>query len=228
MLDAYGTHAHELDCIPRRRPTLRRRFSAASSNDEFLQISVAFTSAARRCASPMSAGLTPELQRFVRALEIVLRQRVKAARVLERAGRQGDRSLRQAAQDHRASDGRKRWFISTDPPGLQNKWAQAGEAPPNLHNHQVLDVEPGDLIYIPGGTPHTVESTTESLHLAIVFVPMTLREAIIAAVDLLWDSEREFRNGGGAHAGCRHRCTDRNHFRRSQQLAGALPDGRVC
>ena len=38
-----------------------------------------------------------------------------------------------------------------------------------------------------------MESTTDSLHLAILFVPLTLRDAIIAAVDRLSDSDRAFR-----------------------------------
>jgi hypothetical protein len=137
--------------------------------------------------------LAPALQRFVRALEVIIRQPVKASIFWSAAGA---RAIVHYDKPHNIIvqlTGKKRWFISTDPPGLQNKWAQVGEAPPDLQRHQVLDVDPGDLIYIPGGTPHTVESTAESLHLAIVFDPVTLREAIIAAIDLLSDSDRSFR-----------------------------------
>jgi ribosomal protein L16 Arg81 hydroxylase len=90
-------------------------------------------------------------------------------------------------------EGKKRWFISTEPAGLQNSWKQVGEPLPQLPNHRVVDAEPGDLIYIPRGTPHTVESTSESLHLAILFVPMTVREAISAALDYLSDFDRNLR-----------------------------------
>ena len=193
MLGAHGTHAHVLDSHSPAPIDAAPPLRAASSNDDFLQIIGSFHQRGYTVRIPDVAGLTPELQRFVRALEIVLRQRVKAAVFWSAPGA---KAIVHYDKPHNIIvhlTGRKRWFISTDPPGLQNKWAQAGEAPPNLHNHQVLDVEPGDLIYIPGGTPHTVESTTESLHLAIVFEPITLREAIIAAVDFLSDSEREFR-----------------------------------
>ena len=142
---------------------------------------------------PDVVPLAPKLKLFVRALKSMLRQPVKASVFWSAAGAQAivhyDRPHNLIVQ----LEGRKRWYISTEPAGLQNQWAQIGEPPPNLQNHRVLDVEPGDLIYIPGVTPHTVESTTESLHLAIVFPPLTIREAIIAAVDFLSDSDRSFR-----------------------------------
>jgi hypothetical protein len=52
---------------------------------------------------------------------------------------------------------------------------------------------PGDLLYVPRGTAHTVQSQSESLHLSIGFLPVTLREAIIAALDHLSDFDRPLR-----------------------------------
>ncbi|HEX8449710.1 MAG TPA: cupin domain-containing protein, partial [Allosphingosinicella sp.] len=97
--------------------------------------------------------------------------------------------------------GRKRWYVSTDPPGLQNNWKQIGEPPPHLQRHRAMDVGPGDLLYIPRGTPHTVDSVSESLHLAVLFVPTTLREALIAAIDHLSDSDRSLREPAAANIG---------------------------
>ena len=193
MLGGYATHAQLLDWHSPAPTAAPPPLRAASSSDDFLRIIGGFHERGYTVRIPDVVGLTPELQRFVRALEIVLRQPVKASVFWSAAGA---KAIVHYDKPHNIIvhlTGRKRWFISSDLPGLQNKWAQAGEAPPNLQNHQVLDVEPGDLIYIPGGTPHTVDSTTESLHLAIVFEPVTLREAVIAAVDFLSDSEREFR-----------------------------------
>ena len=141
----------------------------------------------------MSCRSRPGLQLAARALECLLHQPVGSSLFWSRAGAKA--AVHYDKRDNMIVqlEGRKRWFISTDPPGLQNNWQQVGEPLPNLQRHCVVDVEPGDLIYIPRGTPHTVELTTKSLHLAILFVPLTLREAIIAAVDHLSDSDRSFR-----------------------------------
>ena len=216
MLSGFRTHAEKINWhspAPTQPPPALR---AAADADDFHQIIGAFHQRDYTVRIPDVAGLTPQLQRFVRALEVILRQRVKAAVFWSAAGA---RAIIHYDKPHNVIihlTGRKRWFISTDPAGLQNKWAQVGEAPPQLERHQVIDVEPGDLIYIPGGTPHTVESTTESLHLAIVFEPITLREAIIAAVDYLSDNDRDFRS---AIAG---RAADIDPVRLSELVAAGL------
>jgi hypothetical protein len=193
ILDAFATHATTLDChatAPTGPPPALR---PASSPNDFHELIKSFHQRGYTVRIPDVVPLAPKLQLFVRALESMLRQPVKASVFWSAAGAQAivhyDRPHNLIVQ----LEGRKRWYISTEPAGLQNQWAQIGEPPPNLQNHRVLDVEPGDLIYIPGGTPHTVESTTESLHLAIVFPPVTIREAIIAAVDFLSDNDRSFR-----------------------------------
>lgn len=189
----YRSHPEKLDfhspAPSGAAPVLRQAADAA----DFQSIIGEFHERGYTVRIPDVVELAPALQRFVRALEVIIRQPVKASIFWSAAGA---RAIVHYDKPHNIIvqlTGKKRWFISTDPPGLQNKWAQVGEAPPDLQRHQVLDVDPGDLIYIPGGTPHTVESTAESLHLAIVFDPVTLREAIIAAIDLLSDSDRSFR-----------------------------------
>ena len=98
-------------------------------------------------------------------------------------------------------EGSKRWFVSTDPPGLNNQWKRPGETPPTMERYQTVTLEPGDVAYLPRGTPHTVESLTESIHLSIGFVPVTLRDAMIAAIDLLSDRDRSLRTGVAPEAG---------------------------
>jgi ribosomal protein L16 Arg81 hydroxylase len=49
------------------------------------------------------------------------------------------------------------------------------------------------MLHLPRGTAHTVQSTTESIHLSIGFLPVTVREAMAAAVDYLSESDRSIR-----------------------------------
>jgi hypothetical protein len=146
---------------------------------------------------PETRGLTPQLATFVRALEAVLLQPVDATVFWSR----GDG----AAQVHYDEYdlivvqlvGSKRWFINTDPPGLNNPWRGIAEGPPPLDPHRVVEVQAGDMLYLPCGTPHRVDSLTDSLHLAVGFRPLTLREAVIAALDHMSDLDRRLRVGVG-------------------------------
>jgi hypothetical protein len=150
---------------------------------------------------PDALALSPELQRFARALEFILHQPVTALLFWSKAGAKAIVHYDKDDNIVIQLSGRKRWFISTEPPILPNKWDRVGEVPPQLGRHETYDVGPGDLIYIPRGTPHTVDSTSESLHVAILFRPVTVREAIIAALDQLSDHDRAFREAAPTRAG---------------------------
>lgn len=91
--------------------------------------------------------------------------------------------------------GEKRWAVSKEPPQLVNPWNSPGEPPPPLDDPHIWDVAPGDLLYIPRGTPHAVSSPTESIHLSIGFAPWTVRDATAAALDFLSDLNRPLRMG---------------------------------
>ena len=158
MLGAYGTHAHVLDSHSPAPTDAAPPLRAASSSADFLQIIGGFhergyTVRIPDVVEPRRPSCSASCARSRSCSGSRSRPRCSGARRARR--RSSITTSRTIIIVHLT--GRKRWFISSDPPGLQNKWAQAGEAPPNLQNHQVLDVEPGDLIYIPGGTPHTVE-----------------------------------------------------------------------
>ena len=60
-----------------------------------------------------------------------------------------------------------------------------------------MDLAPGDLLYLPRGTLHSVDSATESLHLALGFTPLTMHEALVAAVDHLADLDLPMRTTMG-------------------------------
>ena len=192
-LSAFASHSAKLDWharAPTQPPPAPRE---TSGPDDFRQLIQRFHERGYTVRIPDVAVLSPQLQLFTRALEFMLRKPVEASLFWSGAGAEAiihyDKSENIVVQ----LEGRKRWYISTEPAGLQNNWMHVGEPVPSIEHHRVVDVGPGDLLYIPRGTPHTVESTTESLHLAIVFQPMTTREAILAALDALSDNDRSLR-----------------------------------
>ncbi|HEX8238180.1 MAG TPA: cupin domain-containing protein [Allosphingosinicella sp.] len=192
-LSAHSSHSDRLDChgvnAAQPPPGARKVADAAG----FRALIEAYHERDYTVRIPEVIPLSPRLRRFGRALERLLHQPVDASLFWSKAGAGAivhyDNRDNLAVQLH----GRKRWYVSTDPPGLQNNWRHFGEPLPSLPRHRVIDVGPGDLLYIPRGTPHTVESTSESLHLAVLFVPKTLRDVLIAAVDLMSDLDRSWR-----------------------------------
>jgi hypothetical protein len=200
-LAAHGTHSDRLDCHavnPSLPPPGPRR-----TGDEagFRALIEAYHERDYTVRMPEVIALSPPLQRFARALELLLHQPVDASLFWSKAGAGAivhyDNRDNLVFQLH----GRKRWFVSTDPPGLQNNWRHVGEPLPDLQRHRVVDLGPGDLLYIPRGTPHTVDSASESLHLAVLFTPTTLRDILIAAVDHLSDLDRSWRETAVERAG---------------------------
>jgi len=89
--------------------------------------------------------------------------------------------------------GTKRWYVSSGPSELHNTWANIPGRPPELGSHEVFDLRPGHLLYVPRGTCHTVAGDTESIHLSVGFTPLTVRQALIAAIDHLSDLDRRWR-----------------------------------
>ncbi|MEA3051734.1 MAG: bifunctional lysine-specific demethylase and histidyl-hydroxylase [Sphingomonadales bacterium] len=193
VLGAYATHADRLDChgvAPELPPPGPRKVGGAS---EFRKLIEDYHERDYTVHIPEVISLSPALQRFARALELLLHQPIDVSLFWSKAG--AGAIVHYDNRDNLVFQlqGRKRWFVSSDEPGLQNNWRHVEEPLPHVQRHRVFDVGPGDCLYIPRGTPHTVESETESLHLAVLFVPTTLRDAVIAAVDYISDSDRAFR-----------------------------------
>lgn len=146
---------------------------------------------------PQPRWLSPGLGEFLAALEFLLHKPATAEAFWSR----GDAK---APVHHDNYDiivvqlrGRKRWFISTDRSELQNDWESVPKGPPILERYAEVEVGPGDLLYIPRGTQHRVDALADSLHLSIGFVPLTVREAVIAVLDHLSDLDRPFRESVG-------------------------------
>lgn len=157
---------------------------------------------------PEIRTLTQDLDVFIRALEVILHQPVKVESFWSR----GDAK---APVHHDDYDiiviqlrGRKRWFISMAVSDLQNAWKTAPDGAPRPERFTEVPVEPGDLLYLPRGTTHHVDAITDSIHLSIGFVPLTLREAIIACIDHLSDLSRPFRETVGARIGTQAQTSD--------------------
>jgi len=142
---------------------------------------------------PELRPLSPELDRLARALEMVLHQPVTASAFWSRGGMRAPVHY----DDHDLLvvqlRGTKRWYVSSRPSELNNTWKSVADGAPALGTHHTLDVRPGDLIYLPRGTYHSVDSDQGSLHVSIGFTPLTVREALIAALDHLSDLDREWR-----------------------------------
>jgi len=146
---------------------------------------------------PELRPLSSALEHLGRALEALLHQPVTASAFWSRGG------LRAPVHcdDHDLLvvqlRGAKRWLIARKASGLENTWKGIPGEPPELGDHESLDLLPGDLLYLPRGTFHSVDSDVESLHLSIGFTPLTVREAVIAALDHLSDADRTLRMTAG-------------------------------
>jgi bifunctional lysine-specific demethylase and histidyl-hydroxylase MINA len=145
--------------------------------------------------------LSPALDSLARAFEVLLHQPVTASAFWSHGGMRAPVHF----DDHDLLvvqlRGTKRWYISNQPSELCNPWAAVPAATLDLGAHETLDLRPGDLLYVPRGTLHTVDSDTESLHLSIGFTPLTLRGALIAAIDHLSDIDRPLRTTVGGRLG---------------------------
>jgi bifunctional lysine-specific demethylase and histidyl-hydroxylase MINA len=147
---------------------------------------------------PELRPLAPALDHLSRALEVLLHQPVTASAFWSRGGMRAPVHY----DDHDLLvvhlRGNKRWYVSSDPSELYNTWKGVGSAVRDIGAHHTVDVKPGDLLYLPRGTWHSVDSDSGSLHVSIGFTPLTVREALIATVDHLSDLDRGWRATLGA------------------------------
>lgn len=200
LLSAFATHSAKLTCHagkPSGPPPQPRHVSDPAA---FATLVSQYHERGYTVRMPEVAGLSPALHRTVRALEVLFRQPVDAVAFWSEAGATAPVHYDEYDLIAIQLSGRKRWFISNAPPILANEWKRIGEGAPPFDSYQTVDVTPGDLIYLPRGTPHTVQSTTESIHVSIGFVPLTLRHAVIAALDHLSDLDKPLRSRVGSRA----------------------------
>ena len=141
---------------------------------------------------PELRPLWPQLDRLARALELMLHQPVTTSAFWSRGGMRAPVHY----DDHDLLVvqllGQKRWYVATSS-DLPNTWRGIPPDRVELGSHTSFAVQPGDVVYLPRGTLHSVTSEAESLHLSIGFTPLTLREALIAALDQLSDVDQTLR-----------------------------------
>lgn len=193
LLAAYATHATILDCHAVAPVGPRPALAPVADAAAFRALIGDYHDLGYTVRIPEVRALAAPLLTFTRALEVLLCQPVEVSAFWSGAGARAKIHYDNNDNITVQLAGKKRWYVSTDPAGLQNAWHQAGEPLPQLDRHCVIDAEPGDLVFIPRGTPHTVASTTDSIHVSILFTPLTLRAAIIAALDHLSDLARPYR-----------------------------------
>jgi bifunctional lysine-specific demethylase and histidyl-hydroxylase MINA len=142
---------------------------------------------------PELRPISPALESLARALEFMLHAPVTASAFWSRGGMRAPVHY----DDHDLIvvqlRGDKRWYVSEKPTDLPNTWKSVPAESLELDPHASVDLHPGDLLYLPRGTLHSVDSDAESLHLSIGFTPLTVREAVIAALDQLSDVDRTLR-----------------------------------
>ncbi|MFV1466281.1 cupin domain-containing protein [Idiomarina sp. HB] len=175
---------------------------AVQSPDAFRELIQEYFDAGYTVRIPDVTDLSDSLTLFTRALERQIQSAVNVVIFWSEQG--GNAPIHHDEVDLIVIqlEGTKRWFISEEPPVLPNKWKSAGEKPPVMNNYHTVDVKPGDLIYLPRGTAHTVQSTSESIHVAIGFVPVTIRDAINAALDHYSELHKPLRMGLGPRGDC--------------------------
>ena len=144
---------------------------------------------------PELRPLSPQLDRVARALELILHQPVTTSAFWSMGGMRAPVHY----DDHDLLVvqllGGKHWYVANSSQ-LPNTWVSA-PATAELGPHTSFDVHPGDVVYLPRGTLHSVTSEAESLHLSIGFTPLTLRQALIAALDQLSDVDQTLRTTVG-------------------------------
>ena len=195
ILNAFATHGTQLAShsdAPKGPPPPA---IPVSSPTEFRSSIQRFHERGYTVRVPDVVPLSPALSRFTRALEFMLHQPVKASLFWSAGGARAPIHYDDNDNIVIQLTGGKRWFVSSDPASLHNAWRDVAESATQLGAHRTIDLAPGDLLYVPRGTPHTVTSLSESLHLAITVTPVTLREVMIAALDHLSDYDRPLREG---------------------------------
>ncbi len=193
ILSDFGRLAPIIGCHAAAPRAAHPEIGPVSSSDDFYTKIRAFHELGYTVRFPNLNSLHPRLSELLRCLECLLHKPVRAEGFWSR----GDGK----APAHYDRDdiivvqlkGRKRWFISRENSELPNPWKSNSSGPPRLGKHDVVEVGPGDMLYLPRGTIHCVEAVSESLHLSIGLVPLTVREALIATIDHLSDTDRTLR-----------------------------------
>jgi ribosomal protein L16 Arg81 hydroxylase len=200
FLEAYKDYAPNLKCHAAKPTGPAPQPRSAATASDFAALINEYHTRDYTVRIPSAGSITPEVSLLTRALEVILRKPADA--ILFWSPKGGKAPIHYDHVDVIAIQlyGTKRWHISNEPPETPNKWPRVGDTPAKLGHYSSYDVQPGDMIYFPRGTAHTVESTSESIHIAIEFVPLTVRDAINSALDHLSNLNKPLRLDAGKRA----------------------------
>lgn len=200
VLAGYATHAGKLDSHAVAPTGDVPAPENIDSPQAFAALIATYHARGHTVRVPDLLALSPAAARMARALEAVFMVPVDASLFWSI-----DRARAKIHYDDNdivvvQLTGTKRWFVSTDPPGLNNVWKDAAAGATVMPNYRTVDLSPGDLIYVPRGTPHSVESSGTCLHITFTFTPVSHRAALIAAIDHASDLDRRLRTTAPAIA----------------------------
>jgi hypothetical protein len=220
LLDAFAWLAPKIGCHAAAPSGPPPDIEPLPDAESFRRKIAAFHARGYTVRLPEIRNLTPQLSQLIRALEFVLHQPVRVEAFWSR----GDAKAPVHHDDYDIIvvhlKGAKRWFISSLPSDLPNPWKTLSDGPARTDRLVETPIQPGDLLYLPRGTTHRVDAVSDSIHLSIGFVPLTLREAVIACLDYLSDIDRPLRETVGARTGALAQAGDFADI--PERLRGAL------
>jgi hypothetical protein len=195
LLDAYATHGNQLAAHSDAPKGPVPKMAPVDSQVGFQALIKKFHEQGYTVRIPDVSILSIKLKRIIRSIEFMIHKPVKASLFWSAQGARAP--IHYDDNDNIVIQliGTKEWYVSNTRPSLHNPWRDIAEMPASLGNHRTICLSPGSLLYVPRGVSHTVYSKDESMHLALTFTPVTLREAVIAALDHLSDFERPLREG---------------------------------
>lgn len=200
LLDQFGKYAPKLTCHAKATHTPPPKPRAVEDAESFWALIQEYHALGYTVRIPDVVDFSPALTRYTRAIEQLIRNPVGTVVFWSHAGAEAPIHYDEVDVIVIQLTGRKRWFIADDESALPNRWKALGEPQPGAASYKTVDVEPGDFIYLPRGTVHTVQSTTESIHLSIGFTPTTVRDGVNALLDYHSESTRDCRVALGQRA----------------------------
>lgn len=200
LLDGYANYAPKLTCHAKATGTPPPKPRAVDNAANFWALIQEYHALGYTVRIPDVVDFSPALTRYTRAIEQLIRNPVGTVVFWSHAGAEAPIHYDEVDVIVIQLTGKKRWFIADEKSALPNRWKALGEQQPSAASYQTVDVAPGDFIYLPRGTVHTVQSTTESIHLSIGFRPTTVRDGVKALLDFHAESTRDCRVALGQRA----------------------------
>lgn len=170
----------------------------AAGEDDFRERIRLFHDRGYSVRFPDLRPFSPALDDMARALESRFHQPVTAAAFWSKGGLRAPVHIDDRDTIAVQLIGKKEWQISAAPSPLRtNQMIMPDEAVTAVPEPTGITMQAGDALYVPRGLAHTVDGEVESLHVSFMFHPVTVRDALVAAIDELTTVDRTFREAIG-------------------------------